>query len=57
MMGKRRTGYKYLEMQKLKTEKGGLRYDPSQAHKLVLNTKIDVPDPCLHTGTVLYCAA
>lgn len=31
-------------------------YDPSQAHKLVLNTQIDVPDPYLHTGT-LYRSA
>lgn len=31
-------------------------YDPSQAHKLVLNTAIDVPDPCLYTGTLYHAA-
>lgn len=38
------------------TEKGGLKYDLSQARKLVLNTEIDVPDPGLHTGTLYHAA-
>lgn len=29
-------------------------YDPSQARKLVLSTKIDLPDLCLHTGTLYH---
>lgn len=31
-------------------------YDASQAHKLVLNTKINVPDPCLHRGSLYHAA-